>query len=74
MGKIHYTQKYARERIREPSEFQKGSFRTIDPGKPGGPKVIVGRPKGKKVTRLQAILRPRQRKLTIKRKFIRRKK
>ena len=58
-GKYHYTQRYKRERIREPRLFQKSSFRTIDPGRPRGTKIIIGRLKGKKTTTTQAILRER---------------
>lgn len=43
-------------RVEDPSKFQKGSFRTIDPGVPGHIKLIIGRPHGKKTTRTQSIL------------------
>lgn len=58
-GRYHYTKRYKRERVREPSLFQRGSFRTIDPGRKGGTKIIIGRLKGKKTTTTQAILRER---------------
>ena len=57
---FHYTARYKRERIRKPSLFQKSSFRTIDPGRPGHTKLIIGRLKGKKTTTTQAILRERE--------------
>ena len=51
--------KYTRTRVMAPSKFQKRSFRTIDPGRPGHTKLVIGRLKtgphrGK--TRVQAIL------------------
>jgi len=57
--KVHYTKRYKRTRVREPSEFQRGSFRTIDPGRPGHTKIIIGRPIGSRKTRTQAILEER---------------
>ncbi|MGH8906856.1 MAG: hypothetical protein ACRD0K_10155 [Egibacteraceae bacterium] len=46
------TAHYRRVRLRPPGRFARESLRTIDPGKPGGPKVVVGRLKGeRRVTR-----------------------
>jgi hypothetical protein len=53
--KLHPTEQYIRERVREPSEFQPKTLRTIESG---SHKLIVGRPKGKKTTAVQAILHP----------------
>jgi len=53
--KLHPTEKYIRERVREPKEFQPETFRTIESGRH---KLIIGRPKRKKTTALQAILHP----------------
>lgn len=43
---VEYTQRYKRVRIQSPRKFDKRSFRTIDPGRPGYTKVIVACPKG----------------------------
>jgi len=51
--------KYFHLRVKAPGKFQKGSFRTIDPGKPGGAKIVIGRLKGKKTTTAQSILVPK---------------
>lgn len=40
--KVHLTKRYARYRIKEPSEFKKGSFRTHDIGRKGHAKRIAG--------------------------------
>ena len=45
-----------RHRISNPGRYQAGSFRTIDPGKPGGPKLVIARPKGKTTTEVQSVL------------------
>lgn len=58
--KFHRTGGYLRERVKEPSEFEKGSFRTIDPGRPGYHKLVIGRLKGSKRTTTQAILHPKE--------------
>lgn len=58
-GKVHLTERYKRIRLHDPSEFEPGSFRTIDPGRPGHTKLIVARPKGSKKMRVQAILKSR---------------
>ena len=52
------TDRYHRIRLRHPGTFQQGSLRTIDPGRPGGMKLIIGRPKGISTTRTQAVLIP----------------
>lgn len=56
---------YTRVRVAAPSKFKKGSFRTIDPGRPSHTKLVIGRLKtgphaGK--TRVQAILYKKARK------------
>lgn len=61
--KIHTTKRYKRIRVESPKHFQKGSFRIIDPGRPGHTKLIIGKPIGKKTTRVQAILIERNRRL-----------
>ena len=63
MGEIIHpneiTESYARHRIEDPSEFQKGSFRTQDIGREGHSKRIAGKLKtGKWAT--QSILIKRQ--------------
>jgi len=45
--KIHETKRYIRERMVEPGKFDPRSFRTIDPGRKGHTKLVVGCPKGK---------------------------
>ena len=57
--KIRKTKRFFRARIKEPSEFKKGSIRTIDPGKPGGTLIVIGRKKGKVTTSTQAVLIPK---------------
>jgi hypothetical protein len=44
--KIHETKRYVRKRMRDPSEFDPRSLRTIDPGRPGRTKLIIGCPRG----------------------------
>lgn len=61
IGKVHYTEKYARYRQKNPSLFQKGSFRIIDVGRPGHTKLIIGKLKGKTTTTVQSILKERKR-------------
>lgn len=61
IGKVHLTKRYARYRQVEPSKFIKGSFRTLDVGRPGHTKLIIGRLKGKKTTTVQSILKERKR-------------
>jgi hypothetical protein len=56
IGKTHYTKYYKRVRLKAPSRFQKGSFRTITLSKKRGIKGIVGRLKGSTRTTLQAKL------------------
>lgn len=51
--------RYHRFRLKSPSKFQPGSFRTIDPGKPGGHKRVIGRLRGRTTTSTQAILVPK---------------
>jgi hypothetical protein len=55
--------KYRHERLREPSEFQKSSFRTVKRGKS---RIVIGRLKGEKKTTAQAILRPKHSKYCFK--------
>jgi len=59
IGKIHYTKHYARERLRNPSEFQKSSFRTYDVGRKGHTKIIIGKLKSTGKWRTQAVLHSR---------------
>lgn len=54
--KVDITEKHIRFRQESPSKFQKGSFRTLDVGRQGGMKLIIGRPKGKKTTRVQSVI------------------
>lgn len=56
MKRPHFTKKYVRYRIQDPKKFQKGSFRTVDVGRKGHTKIIVGRPKGKTTTKVQAVI------------------
>lgn len=42
--------KYWRKRLADPGEFHSQSFRTIDPGRPGHHKLIIGCPKEFKYT------------------------
>lgn len=58
--KIDFTKDFARVRIKDPKRFQKKSFRTLDVGRPGGTKVVIGRLKGKVTTTTQSILIPRE--------------
>jgi hypothetical protein len=60
IGKIHYTKHYARERLRNPSEFQKSSFRTYDVGRKGHTKIIIGKLKSTGKWRTQAVLHSRK--------------
>lgn len=55
LQKKHYHSQYRRERIRNPAEFRKGSFRTKKVGTRGS-KIIVGKLKRGKKMVLQAIL------------------
>ena len=51
--------RYTRVPVMAKSKFQKGSFRTIDPGRPGHTKLVIGRLKvgpHKGKTRVQEIL------------------
>lgn len=65
------TARYTRTRVRAPGRFLRGSFRTVDPGRPGHTKLVVGRVKrGRTVARgprkgrpalaVQAVLRERR--------------
>lgn len=38
--------RYTHERVQSPRKFARASFRTIDPGRPGHTKLIIGCPKG----------------------------
>ena len=44
-----------RVRILNPSQFSRRTFRTVDVGRKGGLKLIVGRLKGKNTTTIQAL-------------------
>lgn len=56
---VDVTKRLVRFRLREPREFQKGSFRTKDIGKPGNIKAVIARPKGMRTTKIQSVLVPR---------------
>jgi len=56
IGKVHLTKRYARYRLKSPSKFRKGTFKTLDVGRKGHTKIIIGRPRGKETTEAQAIL------------------
>ena len=56
IGKVHLTKHYARYRIRNPTTFQPYSFRTLDIGRKGHSKAVIGRLKGKTSATIQAIL------------------
>lgn len=53
------TKRYHRIRVKSPKLFQSKTFRTVDIGRKGGMKAIVGRPKGKKTTMVQSYLIPK---------------
>lgn len=57
--KIDVSKDYARVRLKDPKLFEKGSFRTVDVGKKGRTKIVVGRLKGRRTTTRQSILIPR---------------
>lgn len=44
-----------RVRVLDPKLFNKKTFRTLDVGRPGGLKLVVGRLKGKETTTTQAL-------------------
>jgi hypothetical protein len=51
--------RYIHKSVMSKTKFQKGSFRTIDPGRPGHTKLVIGRLKAgphKGKTRVQKIL------------------
>lgn len=50
------TENSIRVRVKNPSEFQAGSFRTIDISKPKGIQAVIGRPKGKESTEVQTYI------------------
>lgn len=56
MPGIEVTENYIRYRVRDPEEFKKDSFRTIDFSKEKGIKAIIGIPKNDDKTEVQAIL------------------
>jgi hypothetical protein len=56
IGKRHLTTKYERWRIREPSDFKYGTFRTQDIGKKGFSKRVAGMLKSTGEWDTQAIL------------------
>ena len=59
MKKPHFTKKYVRYRVRNPKSFRKDSFRTLDVGRKGHSKVIIGKTKSGKV-KTQSILLSRK--------------
>ena len=54
--KVTETENNFRVRIRDPRDFQKGSFRTLDTGRAGFTKRVIGRLKGERTTTTQAVL------------------
>ena len=54
--KVVETDKHFRVRVRDPVLFVKSSFRTLDGGRKGFTKRIIGRLKGEKDTTVQAVL------------------
>ncbi len=58
--KITAEGQFFRARIRNPNQFQKGSFRTVDVGKKGHTKIVIARPLRKRTTTTQAILIPKR--------------
>lgn len=55
----YQTENFVRHRIRSPRAFKKDSFRTIDPGRKGHTKLIIGkiaRGKSKGDWRVQSVL------------------
>jgi hypothetical protein len=52
---------YVRVRVKEPGAFQEGSFRTIVISKSDGIHAVIGRPKGKTTTEVQAYLFEKER-------------
>jgi hypothetical protein len=50
------TKEYRHERVESPGRFKKGSFRTITPKGRPDVRVVIGRPKGSRKTRAQAVL------------------
>lgn len=53
---IGITKNYYRARLRQPNRFNRNSFKTIDIGKPGGTKIVIGRPIGGNKIRTQSVL------------------
>jgi len=60
VGGVHFTEEYARLRIKEPKLFKKTSFRTHDIGRRGHTKRIAGRLKSTGKWETQAMLIPRE--------------
>jgi hypothetical protein len=67
--KVHITERFKRERKRDPKEFDPKSFRTVDPGRKGFTKLVVGCPKGqfdpvtkrcRVGTKVQAVIKERR--------------
>ena len=58
-GKVDVTKNFRRFRQRYPKDFEEDSFRTIDPGRPGHTKLVIGRLKGEKTTTVQSVLEER---------------
>ena len=56
LGKVHFTKRFERHRIKSPSLFKKGSFRTHDIGMKGGSKRIAGVLKSSNKWATQAVL------------------
>jgi hypothetical protein len=54
--KVDETANFYRFRQAPPSQFKKGSFRTVDIGRKGFIKAVVAKPKGKATTRIQSVI------------------
>ena len=62
---VEETDDYIRVRVRLASEFEEGSFRTIDISKTQGIKAVIGRLKGKTSTTVQAYLFDKEKGWTV---------
>lgn len=56
---VGVTEKYFRARMEKPSLFTKNSFKTIDIGRKGGTKAVIGKQVGMSKTKIQSVLIPR---------------
>lgn len=58
---VETTDKYVRVRVRDPGDFEEGSFRTIDISEEQGISAVIGRPKGSDKTEVQSYLFDKER-------------